>query len=66
MPNVTVTFAGVAGAATAAGTVVYSDTVIEILHGTNKVKIVMTDESSPVDLNYPPHGISETLKDFPD
>jgi len=60
------TLAGVAGSAIAAGTVAYSDTVIEIMHGTNKVKICMSDDTSPIDSNYPPHGISPTLNDFPD
>jgi len=61
------TFAGFAGAAAAAGTVAYADTIIEIMHGESKVKICMSAESSTsVDLNYPPYGISPTLKDFPD
>jgi len=64
--NVPATLAGFGGAATAAGTVAYADTIVEIMHGENKVKITMSGDSSPVDLNYPPHGIADTLKDFPD
>jgi len=64
--NLPTTLAGFAGAATAAGTVTYADTIIEVIHGESKVKITMSDENSPVDLNYPPHGIAPTLKDFPD
>jgi len=62
--NAPVLLAGVAGAGAAASSVTYADTVIEVMSGQNKVKITMTNPQ--VDMNYPPHGISETLKDFPE
>merc|ERR1719403_222420 len=34
------------------------------MNGQDTVKITLTNP--PVDMNYPPHGISDTLKDFPD
>lgn len=63
------TLAGVAGASAAAGTVAYADTVVEVVHGQQKVKITMTgndDDDVKIDRNYPPYGVSDTLKDFPD
>ena len=62
--NAPVMLAGVAGAGAAASSVAYADTIIEIMNGQDTVKITLTNP--PVDMNYPPHGISDTLKDFPD
>jgi len=57
--------AGFAGAAAASSTVAYADTIIEIIHGGSKLTISTKDDDYPLDLNYPPHGLSDTLKDFP-
>jgi len=64
--NAPVMLAGVAGAGAAASTVAYADTIIEIMNGQDTVKITLTNAPAAVDMNYPPHGISDTLKDFPD
>merc|ERR1719391_1897868 len=36
------------------------------MNGQDTVKITLTNAPAAVDMNYPPHGISDTLKDFPD
>jgi len=68
LSNAPVVVAGVVGAGAAASTVTYADTFIEISDGQNTVKITMTDpvDRTPVDINYPPHGIADSLKDFPE
>jgi len=75
--NAPAALAGAAGASAAAMTVAYADTVVEIIHPGKTIKITMSEEKlnkitvseeklNKVDLNYPPHGLSETLKEFPD
>jgi len=59
--------AGFMGAGAAMGAVANADTIVEISQGASTVKITLSAEGSKaVDLNYPPHGVSDTLKDFPE
>jgi len=66
LSNTPFVVAGVVGAGAAASTVTYADTIVEIMDGQNTVKITMTGSSTNVEMDYPPYGISDTLKDFPE
>jgi len=57
--------AGFMGAGAAMGAVANADTIVEITQGDSTVKITLSGGEA-IDPNYPPHGVSDTLKDFPE